>query len=1114
MLAIAGGHDYKVSASSHRLDELEKSGSKELAEALAAELVAKQLEEIETCLKVSGSYSVRSNDGVANAALIIDGKALSYALAPAVAPLLLCVGLRCSAVVCCRVSPLQKSQVTALVRAGGSITLAIGDGANDVGMIQRAHIGVGISGQEGMQAVMSSDFAIAQFRFLVPLLLVHGQYSYRRLSRMISFFFYKNLLFALTLFTYSAFTTFSGSYIYNDTSMTLFNVVFTSATPLVIGMFDRHLAKSSLLHYPQLYRCGVANEAFSLGRIAAWLAAAAVQAGVLLAMVLVGASGTAASGPEGIPYGMAQVGAVLFTAVLLTVHLQLAILEEEWTVLHHAAIWGSLGIWFLYLLCFGALPVSWSLEMWQLFRTIVGPSAQLWLLVVVIPVVAVLPVMAIKEFKRLLFPSDEDVIREMSTLNGQRKQQQRRLGLQQHRSQHRHQQQQKERQKLDQRLEKGPEIDELKPGMRIETKDQQKQRQQQPQDGQEQQPPVGPHIGRVQQVGQQQGLPSPQPPSRLASFHEAISKGFSSGKCMLGRGSGRGLFGSHRIAPDSQAAFAAAEVSAAVKSDVAVTAAASPAGDAITSPSIAAADAFGIEATATTTTAPGPVATPSTASKGGRSSHDSPVAEVNSPRGGSGTAGAALVPATAGGDMVAAADSDGGGGRVTGSGAVNSDDTVVVREPQALALSFSADPSEIIMAALGGARPPPLPEPLPLLVTVSGSTGTNAGGSATLSTRGRHSSLVARPDWRKPLLSWGQTNKGLRGPGAKFVISSGSSGGMPPGLLPGDSVSAAGGEDAGISERPRAVSLPPGAAEPQIKSAAVLAALPAPSKPRRISLLTPVLSLPRGGSLSPMTSLPRVPSFPPMSSFRASAVGSGASISTISGMLPTTATSVSPIPRGLGEGRNPSPEPAALQEREGSHCTGGRPVTPRQLGAAPSADWPPVLPVPIAALPPTTETPQLFFAKLKYSTSSYCSSTRSPSPPIAAATAAVRRLAEEAVGAARNEPMAAFDATSAAEAEGMGSAAGVNTAAISFTRVRSLHRTSDGRFTESSLSGRITESGIIQLTSGLLQGHAGPDTDSGMLLGRDSEPSSQMSLALLQGDGVRDAMLALDDVSS
>lgn len=74
---------------------------------------------------------------------------------------------------------------------------------------------MGISGQEGMQAVMSSDFAIAQFRFLEPLLLVHGRWSYLRLARMVSYFFYKNLLFGLTIFFYNYLCFFSGQILYN-----------------------------------------------------------------------------------------------------------------------------------------------------------------------------------------------------------------------------------------------------------------------------------------------------------------------------------------------------------------------------------------------------------------------------------------------------------------------------------------------------------------------------------------------------------------------------------------------------------------------------------------------------------------------------------------------------------------------------------------------------------------------------------------------------------------------------------------------------------------------------------------------------------------------------------
>jgi P-type E1-E2 ATPase len=51
--------------------------------------------------------------------------------------------------------------------------------------VQAAHVGVGISGQEGMQAVMAADFAIAQFSFLTPLLLVHGRWSYTRIARIV-----------------------------------------------------------------------------------------------------------------------------------------------------------------------------------------------------------------------------------------------------------------------------------------------------------------------------------------------------------------------------------------------------------------------------------------------------------------------------------------------------------------------------------------------------------------------------------------------------------------------------------------------------------------------------------------------------------------------------------------------------------------------------------------------------------------------------------------------------------------------------------------------------------------------------------------------------------------
>ena len=100
-----------------------------------------------------------------------------------------------------RVSPLQKALVVKLVKRHlKAILLAIGDGANDVSMIQAAHVGVGISGMEGLQAARSADVSIGQFRYLRKLLLVHGSWSYHRVSRTILYSFYKNVVLFMTQF--------------------------------------------------------------------------------------------------------------------------------------------------------------------------------------------------------------------------------------------------------------------------------------------------------------------------------------------------------------------------------------------------------------------------------------------------------------------------------------------------------------------------------------------------------------------------------------------------------------------------------------------------------------------------------------------------------------------------------------------------------------------------------------------------------------------------------------------------------------------------------------------------------------------------------------------------
>uniref|UniRef100_A0A7N0VNK4 Phospholipid-transporting ATPase n=1 Tax=Kalanchoe fedtschenkoi TaxID=63787 RepID=A0A7N0VNK4_KALFE len=210
--------------------------------------------------------------------LVIDGKCLMYALDPSLRGTLLNLSLNCSSVVCCRVSPLQKAQVTSLVRKGAKkITLSIGDGANDVSMIQAAHVGVGISGLEGMQAVMASDFAIAQFRFLADLLLVHGRWSYIRICKVVTYFFYKNLAFTVTQFWFTFQTGFSGQRFYDDWYQSLYNVLFTTLPVIIVGLFDKDVSASLSKKYPELYKEGIRHSFFKWSVIGYWALSAVYQ---------------------------------------------------------------------------------------------------------------------------------------------------------------------------------------------------------------------------------------------------------------------------------------------------------------------------------------------------------------------------------------------------------------------------------------------------------------------------------------------------------------------------------------------------------------------------------------------------------------------------------------------------------------------------------------------------------------------------------------------------------------------------------------------------------------------------------------------------------------------
>ena len=190
--------------------------------------------------------------------LVIDGFTLRWVLSDRLKQKFLLLCKQCKSVLCCRVSPAQKAAVVSMVKNGLDVmTLSIGDGANDVAMIQEADVGVGIAGVEGRQAAMSSDYAIGQFRFLQRLVLVHGRWSYRRLAETISNFFYKNMVWTWAIFWYQAFCNFDIAYIFDYTYILLFNLFFTSVPVILMGVLDQDVSDTVSLAVPQLYRRGI-----------------------------------------------------------------------------------------------------------------------------------------------------------------------------------------------------------------------------------------------------------------------------------------------------------------------------------------------------------------------------------------------------------------------------------------------------------------------------------------------------------------------------------------------------------------------------------------------------------------------------------------------------------------------------------------------------------------------------------------------------------------------------------------------------------------------------------------------------------------------------------------
>ncbi|CAN8291465.1 unnamed protein product [Cochlearia groenlandica] len=385
------------------IQQLEKTGEKDVIAKALKEDVLHQITKGRAQLKASTGYSEAF-------ALIIDGKSLAYALEDDMKFIFLDLAIGCASVICCRSSPKQKALVTRLVKIGsGQTTLAIGDGANDVGMLQEADIGVGISGVEGMQAVMSSDVAIAQFRYLERLLLVHGHWCYRRISKMICYFFYKNITFGFTLFLYEAHTSFSATPAYNDWYLSLYSVMFSSLPVICLGIFDQDVSARFCLKFPVLYQEGVKNLLFSWRRILIWMFHGFCSA-IIIFFLCITSLESQAFNHEGKTAGRDILGGTMYTCIVWVVSLQMVLTISYFTAIQHIVVWGTVVVWYLFLMLYGSLPPSVSTTAYMVFLEVLAPTPAYWITTLFVVLSTMMPYFIFSAIQMQFFPMSHGTI--------------------------------------------------------------------------------------------------------------------------------------------------------------------------------------------------------------------------------------------------------------------------------------------------------------------------------------------------------------------------------------------------------------------------------------------------------------------------------------------------------------------------------------------------------------------------------------------------------------------------------------------------------------------------------------------------------------------------------
>lgn len=357
---------------------------------------------------------------VPHSVIVIDGHTLSIVEEDdSLRVLLFDLVARVDSVICCRASPAQKATLVKCIRnqVPSSLTLAIGDGANDIAMIQASHVGIGISGREGLQAARISDYSIAQFRFLQKLLFVHGRWNYIRTGKYILGTFWKEMLFYLVQALYQRYNGYTGTSLYESTSLAVFNTLFTSLAVILLGMFEQDLRAETLLAVPELYTYGQENKAFNFRKYIGWTIMAVVEA----VLIYFGTWGIFSHILYRGDNGLYAMGDLAFTVCVVFINIKLLILElHNKTIVIFIGFFISVAGWFLWNLFLAAIfarrPSPYAVR--DAFTETFGRDPVWWLTVVMVLAMVILLELMTTAMRRIFWPQDQDLMQEAEKVKG------------------------------------------------------------------------------------------------------------------------------------------------------------------------------------------------------------------------------------------------------------------------------------------------------------------------------------------------------------------------------------------------------------------------------------------------------------------------------------------------------------------------------------------------------------------------------------------------------------------------------------------------------------------------------------------------------------------------